>query len=325
MKESGVGPNPRAYHTVAHYKNSIFLLGGHGKKLDLHKFDITNRRWEAITVNNTPKRYSHTMEIFEDKLYVFGGIGINYENEVNVFDIKNTCWYPPIIDSKTPPGRFCHSSIAFNNKMIVFGGYNGVYLNDLHQFDMKNMCWISLPKIIGTPPTPRFRHTAVLFNESMYIFGGSDSLPVNSSHSNMNDLYILRMSNKDLYQWQKLETYGKIPPGRRGHTASVKGEKMFIFGGYFPWLNDMHELDLVSLTWKRVNLIGDNISKRHGHSALIVEDKLYIWGGRDEKNYSSEHFEIELKIERITNWTYYIPLLYKKKLCDVEFVFNEID
>lgn len=45
------------------------------------------------------------------------------------------------------------------------------------------------------------------------------------------------------------------------------------------FLNDVHLLDMKSLSWISVDIKGNEVQGRCGHSAACIESKLYIFGG----------------------------------------------
>jgi len=123
----------------------------------------------------------------------------------------------------TPPcGRYGHTASVVGRKIFVFGGFDGnSQLNDVHVLDQKevNEGPFSLPLII-IPAEPLQSHL----------------LPV-----------LCRYAEGEVqYAWTQPHITGKAPCGRYGHTASVVGSKIYIFGGNAGTnmrLNDMHILD----------------------------------------------------------------------------------
>ena len=76
------------------------------------------------------------------------------------------------------------------------------------------------------------------------------------------------------------------PKEREGHTATVVGQRIFIFGGTWTdeedttiYMNDLHVLDVRTLTWSLPNTSGCPPIEREGHTASAVETRLFIFGG----------------------------------------------
>ena len=57
----------------------------------------------------------------------------------------------------------------------------------------------------------------------LVLFGG------HSGNKHLRDLYIL---HTDTLMWTEPELTGSVPPGLRGHTANLVGDRLFLFGGY---------------------------------------------------------------------------------------------
>ena len=82
------------------------------------------------------------------------------------------------------------------------------------------------------------------------------------------------------------EVTGEPPGGRGGHTSTVVGDRMFVFGGHylsasgdFLYSNEMFVFS--NSTWKRLRPSPSDPSPRCGHSASLIDDhRLLVFGGR---------------------------------------------
>ena len=79
---------------------------------------------------------------------------------------------------------------------------------------------------------------------------------------------------------------GDTPDDREGHTASVIGPHIVIFGGTWTdeedntlYMNDLHALDTTSRCWNRPLVSGIPPIEREGHTAASIESTIYIFGG----------------------------------------------
>ena len=77
-----------------------------------------------------------------------------------------------------------------------------------------------------------------------------------------------------------------VPSDREGHTASVVGTAIFVFGGTWTdeeeatlYLNDLHRLDTTSLTWSRPLVGGTAPIEREGHTAATIGTRIFVFGG----------------------------------------------
>ncbi|KAJ0972251.1 hypothetical protein J5N97_020210 [Dioscorea zingiberensis] len=145
------------------------------------------------------------------------------------------------------------------------------------------MTWSSL-HTTSQSPGPRDSHSAALVGHKMIIFGGT-----NGSRK-VNDLHILDLKTKE---WTKPNCKGIPPSPRESHTATVVGEdKLVIFGGSGEgeanYLNDIHILDLRSMTWTSPVVKDVQPVARDSHTAVAVGNKLLIYGGDCGDRYYDE-------------------------------------
>lgn len=84
----------------------------------------------------------------------------------------------------------------------------------------------------------------------------------------LSDLWLL---NLESMTWSRPITKGITPGCRAGHTATVVGNKCFIFGGGDgqQFLSDLVVLDLQAMEWFRPELKGGP-SPRSRHSATLI-------------------------------------------------------
>ena len=76
-----------------------------------------------------------------------------------------------------------------------------------------------------------------------------------------------------------------VPPGRYGHTATMSGDYMYVFGGQgrYGAMNDLWVFDFVRATWSPLDAIGEAPRERFGHCACVSENVLFIFGGKDAR------------------------------------------
>lgn len=131
----------------------------------------------------------------------------------------------------TPPcGRYGHTASVVGRRIFIFGGFDGnSQLNDVHVLDFKetegacgSTSWPSLPSLLcGHEQGVTWAHPQV-----------SSCVCVSDGELQ--------------YFWTQPFLTGKAPCGRYGHTASVVGTKIYVFGGNAGTnmrLNDLHILD----------------------------------------------------------------------------------
>lgn len=82
---------------------------------------------------------------------------------------------------------------------------------------------------VAAPPIPRSSHSLSVINGRAYLFGGETSPGAPAD----NDMHIIILPND--YTSKRAtpsQPGGATPPARSGHTASVIGERIFVFGGH---------------------------------------------------------------------------------------------
>lgn len=193
------------------------------------------------------------------------------------------------------PRRVNHAAVAINDKIYSFGGYcagenfsiSGIKTAiDVYVFDTKTLRWHELPvprnkdgsfEMYPDVPYKRYGHTAVAYKNCVYMWGGRNDEALCSN--------LYRFDVKTL-QWEHITTKGVKPEARDGHSASIIGNKMYIFGGYIEGLRrysqDLYCLNLDTMVWKYVNTTGKTPEYRDFHSSVIIDNKLYIFGGRSD-------------------------------------------
>ncbi|XP_057423430.1 PWWP domain-containing protein 1-like isoform X2 [Lotus japonicus] len=109
---------------------------------------------------------------------------------------------------------------------------------------------------------------------------GDSSLDVSEAAKGRGDVKVF---DPKVATWSTLKTYGKPPVSRGGQSVTLVGNGLVIFGGQDAkrtLLNDLHILDLESMTWDEIDAVGVPPSPRSDHAAAVhVERYLLIFGG----------------------------------------------
>ncbi|CAG8752875.1 16590_t:CDS:10, partial [Gigaspora margarita] len=190
------------------------------------------------------------------------------------------------LEECNPFPRYGHSSneYAINKQVFIFGGVvEGKPQNDVFVIETDKLNAYKLTTS-GDIPHPRSGHTHIIVGHNMIVFGGLLKYPTESP----NDfIYILNTVTK---QWSKLSIPEKtFLTQRHGHSATVIGTFMYIFGGQNSkgiYLNDLIVFDLATmesqnLCWKFISPSNYAPPGRAGHIACVYKDNIYIFGGTD--------------------------------------------
>ncbi|XP_009124023.2 acyl-CoA-binding domain-containing protein 4 isoform X2 [Brassica rapa] len=193
-------------------------------------------------------------------------------------------WTAPQTSGQRPKPRYEHGAAVIQDKMYIYGGnHNGRYLGDLHVLDLKSWTWSRGETKVATEseetfPTllsPCAGHSLIPWDNKLLSIGGHTKNPSESMQ--------VRVFDAHTCTWSMLKTYGKPPVSRGGQSVTVVGKTLVIFGGQDAkrsLLNDLHVLDLETMTWDEVDSIGVSPSPRSDHAAAVhAERYLLIFGG----------------------------------------------
>ncbi|KAF9676617.1 hypothetical protein SADUNF_Sadunf08G0021200 [Salix dunnii] len=198
-------------------------------------------------------------------------------------------WVPVPVSGARPSARYKHAAaVADDEKLYVAGGSRtGRYLPDVQAFDFRGLVWSSLklkskvdagkveengaPEVL--PATSD--HSMVKWGNKLLLLGG---------HSKANsDSMIVRFIDPETHACGVIETSGEAPVSRGGHSVTLVGSRLIIFGGEDrnrKLLNNVYALDLETMTWDVVATKQTPPAPRFEHTAAINGDRyLLIFGG----------------------------------------------
>jgi N-acetylneuraminic acid mutarotase len=217
----------RYVHATIELDGKLYVFGGYGVNgsvNDLHVYDPATGEWNDLsrpTSGNPPSvRSFHSAVEVGGKMYVFGGYGVGYLNDLHVYDPATREWtdLSTPTSGTAPSARYAHSAVELGGKMYVLGGYahGGSYLNDLHVYDPATGEWTDLSTpTSGSPPSLLTYHSTVELGGKMYVFGGN-----NSSNTGHNDLHVYDPATGE---WNDLSTptSGSPPSLRQCNTPQL--------------------------------------------------------------------------------------------------------
>ena len=216
--------------------------------------------------NRPGPRSGHTLNIIGMNGFLFGGIAMNKE------------------DPTSPASNLDEFNLATAS-------------NDMYNLSLTStgLEWRKIPfKKEMELPISRWMHSAVLYdNTQLIIFGG-----MHTHAHRLNDLWIFNIvdytwrqpnpeHNKESSQPNQLQSkaWPNAPSARCGHSCTLIGENLYIFGGYGGQgfsrreLDDLYSLNLETMIWTKINAKGTPPEKRSGHQGLAIEKQLYVFGG----------------------------------------------
>jgi len=220
--------------------------------------DLHNMSWSSFYAPISPIPRAETVGgIFQDELYIFGGIGNNgFEDYQDLwkYNFESHTWKNVISSSAiVPSSRFSHSGCIFGSLFVVFGGRHiqesdFVMLSDLWTFDLKLNVW---QQVLISPNFFRSYTSLISFKDQVWLFGGfariyegADMVSYPYAFSNLFS-FDGKKSNWDEY----VPTLR--PETRYDHRAIVtQNGVMYVYGGRFQTLHQL--IDLISLNLSSV-------------------------------------------------------------------------
>lgn len=278
-------PTERNCHTLTLVGRKLVVLGGFSITAAVGSapcvLDIDKNRWfwwnvSGPSARGPSPRYSHTAVAVGSLVYCFGGFNadLRWLDDLYALDTERRRWvWLPERGTKPSP-RAAHSCVKYGSKLVFFGGNDGMGLyNDLHTFDTKTNEWERVD-VAGSSPAPRTGHGAAVLGDRMFVFGGTTGL----GGDTYNDLYVLDMAS---WAWYRPSFEGTPPEPRGGHSCTMIGDQLFVFGGNnnHRSFNDVHILDTQRMAWSRPSDAGAVPSMRAGHAATAVGSCLVAFGG----------------------------------------------
>ncbi|KAF8488139.1 hypothetical protein F5888DRAFT_1879044, partial [Russula emetica] len=206
---------------------------------------------------------------------------------------------PPFGQSSSPFPRFGHAlstSATAAGELFLFGGYvqsSRSPNNDLYVISTRDFS-TNLLKTTGDVPSPRYGHSAVLSSTILLIWSGVRNFTAQIKQNQALDdsLYLLNLGISTYSipvsrEWTRILVNGPRPGGRYGHTMTLVGSKLFVFGGRTvkERFNDIWALDLDCLNsnpfWESYEPAPGNEKPlpRAGHVSVTTGDRIIIFGG----------------------------------------------
>lgn len=247
--------------------------------------DLVDLTWEAITTSAPwPARDSHSLYIFDNKLWLLGGLDATKSMRGKTPDYRKADYYNDIWSSTDgkewvreaehadfPPIRSA-SVVLFKDVLYLIGGWSPAVGYEIGIWKSTN--GIDWTKVVENPPYgEREGQKVVVFNGQMWLLGG-----VNYStkvRRTFNDVW----SSEDGTHWTAVSS--STPwHSRWDHDVVVFKNGLWVIGG----------MDLNNRGYSDVWYSGDGkdwqlitkaapFGKRQGHGAVAFNDLIWVVGG----------------------------------------------
>jgi len=185
---------------------------------------------------------------------------------------------------EVPTARKGHSMETIGNTVYLYGGYSAL------KFDASGAMYYFAEqeweeaRSQNTPPPARYAQKTVIRDGNMYVYYGRDK------NAPLNDIWEFNPSTK---LWRKIEPEGAVKPvARYDHSATLIGDKAYIFGGRGAGdtpLNDLWSYDFVSNVWEQLPSLA--ATTLYGHVGVTDGTNLFIYNGYDNQYISMEIYK----------------------------------
>ena len=209
----------------------------------------------------------------------------NATDEVLVYDLVCERW--STLDTTGggpgPLGRAVGALDVARNRLIVYGGRNQARVNQdtTWALDLETLEWTQLGNP-GVRPPARINSTMVYDapRDRMVLFGGNLGNPLAEDPDQRTWAFDLAAGS-----WAELPFAGSPPASRYYHSAAIRGDTMYVFGGqvdFINYLNDVYAFDLTMDRWTRVRGGGDDAPPtRFGATLAAASGRLVLVAGHD--------------------------------------------
>jgi N-acetylneuraminic acid mutarotase len=243
-------------------------------------------QWRQIRPKDQISRRSYcTGCIYQQKLYIYGGVDIGEGTEGNlssiaIYQVMPT-WTQEIKHAAGMPASISrHAASLVTNTWYISGGE--------YQSDSSNAIFsINLDTLKATAYTLKGDTLPKIDSHTMnYLGEGSNKTLVLiggfQNNSKSNNVFALDISNGSCLSCKNVKASGTAPIARSNHSTIVYKSVIYLFGGITEegaHLNDLWKW--TSGTWEEIKSVNPPIS-RGCHSALEYNGAMYIFGGQEQ-------------------------------------------
>ncbi|KAJ5071907.1 hypothetical protein M0811_09806 [Anaeramoeba ignava] len=320
---------PRSNQSSCFVDGKLYTFGGRCTKLRVNTldcFDFETKKWTEIECKGVAPepRSAHTLNYYNNKLYVFGGLNKSHEEigDLFCFDLKTKKWErlpncPVIICDHAAvfygPLLICYGSEPMNQKRDTAG--------DILVFDTNKLLWSS----IATPQEEKSSedypkrlltsHTLNLFSDSLYLYGGTTQTDFEDS----NCLFKFDLLTR---KWSNItdDKHPNWPISRFGHTICNLFDNLILFSGFHSNMphDELSCYDFHSNKWFPLKYEGDKITARLRHNCVIKSPtELVIFGGFDN-DYLEDIYVLKFHLDSFLQDL--VEFLQNQNFCDSEII-----
>ena len=275
--------------------------------------------WKRLSVGGRsfipPNRENCASAVVGNELYMFGGLGGGPEGRYNLLcalNFNTLNWRVECPIEGAPPEPCCkHSMVEYDRSIYIYGGegeFEGEFSrgdqrstrhihNKMYRYDTRTACWHALPTVGALPerriPFARRSHSAVVVENfhsgpSILIWAGAGLEPIKARDRLFNDMWAFNIETET---WTFVYQTGNVPAPRSGHSATLIGDLMYVFGGLVDagsgagTTEEIFCFDTKTLAWSEVAHSGTSPGGVYNHAAVHhpwshEQGKIIVFGGR---------------------------------------------
>lgn len=190
-----------------------------------------------------------------------------------------------------PSARYKHAAAVVGENLYVVGGSrHGRYLSDIQVLDLRNLKWSTIEISPEAAFPAAAGHSLVKWENQLLVVAGH-------SKESSDDVTVWSI-DPETHKCSIVKTHGKVPTARGGQSVTLVGSSLIMFGGEDRkrrLLNDLHVLDLETMTWDIVAPKTASPSARFDHTAELYADQyLLLFGGSSHSTCFSDLYILDL-------------------------------
>lgn len=219
----------RHRHTSVVYQDQMWILGGTTTPTGIEKNDVwaseDGSEWVEIKRNTTGSydhRSRHASIVFNDRMYVLGGIDEDDKKRDDVWYSVDGVEWTEEKDAFGLSGLSGHGLEVFKESMWVIGGRVDSGNIAAVRSSSTGIGWFDL--FPGNRFTPRSEQATVVFDDKLWVIGGTTGSGMNSVL--VNDVW----QSEDGNNWT-IVTENADFSARRSLKVVVFDDKMWVIGG----------------------------------------------------------------------------------------------
>ncbi|MCA0353110.1 MAG: hypothetical protein LCH85_14045 [Chloroflexi bacterium] len=261
--------------------NKMYLVGESNGATTA--FDLGANSWNAGLAQRPYKTHSHSAQVWNQRLYLFGGAGTS-AGKVQIYQPSSNSWSQGTV---MPFATMAASSALIDGKIYVAGGIVSGNTSNYHAtYDPTANTWANLPNM----PLARNGAAGGTDGRFFYLFGGRAS---GSTGAASNDLQIYDPLTQTWTSSASDLTIPPLPQARAdlGQAIWYKGE-FYLLGGA-DQAGVSNRVDVYNPLTKSWRSVAPMPTARQGHAPILVGGRIYVpAGGTQASSSQSRIFEV---------------------------------